>query len=85
MGVTGHETHWGEKIQNYIAEIRKYTDLPLAVGFGVRTADDLNALTGKAEVAAFCSQYIEWQRDEGSDSAADKMKSIIQAVDSNPV
>jgi tryptophan synthase alpha chain len=80
MGVTGHETHWGEQFQNYIAEIRKHTDLPLAVGFGVRTADDLNALSGKAEVAAFCSQYIEWQRDEGSDIAADKMKSIVDAI-----
>ena len=57
VGVTGHETQWGEKFQNYIAEIRKHTDLPLAVGFGVRTPDDLNALAGKAEVAAFCHQY----------------------------
>jgi tryptophan synthase alpha chain len=78
MGVTGHETNWGEKFQNYIGEIRKHTNLPLAVGFGVRTTDDLNALSGKAEVAAFCSQYIEWQRDEGSDVAASKMKSIVQ-------
>ena len=85
MGVTGHETQWGDKFQNYIAEIRKYTDLPLAVGFGVRTSDDLNALKGKAEVAAFCSQYIEWQRDQGSDIAADKMQSIIQAIDTTPV
>ncbi len=82
MGVTGHETQWGEKFQDYIADIRKHTDLPLVVGFGVRTSDDLNALAGKAEVAAFCSQYIEWQRDEGSEIAASKMKSIIQAIDS---
>ena len=82
MGVTGHETQWGEKFQNYIAEIRKHTNLPLAVGFGVRTADDLNALTGKAEVAAFCSQYIEWQRDEGSEVAAKKMETVIQSIDS---
>jgi tryptophan synthase alpha chain len=80
MGVTGHETQWGEKFQNYIAEIRKHTELPLAVGFGVRTNADLKALAGKAEVAAFCSQYIEWQRDEGSDIAADKMKSIVHAM-----
>ena len=80
LGVTGHETQWGEKFQNYIAEIRKHTDLPLAVGFGVRTAKDLVALAGKAEVAAFCSQYIEWQRDDGSDSAADKMKSIVASL-----
>ncbi len=84
LGVTGHETHWGEEFQNYIAGIRQHTDLPLAVGFGVRTADDLNALSGKAEVAAFCSQYIEWQRDEGGDIAAHKMKSIIDAIDTTP-
>ena len=81
MGVTGHETNWGEKFQNYIADIRKHTELPLAVGFGVRTSHDLNALTGKAEVAAFCSQYIEWQRDEGSDIAAEKMKALVQNID----
>ena len=80
LGVTGHETQWGEPFQQYIANLRQYTDLPLAVGFGVRTADDLNALSGKAEVAAFCSQYIEWQRDEGSEVAADKMKATIEEI-----
>jgi tryptophan synthase alpha chain len=80
MGVTGHETQWGEKFERYIAEIRKHSDLPLAVGFGVRTVDDLNALQGKAEVAAFCSQYIEWQRDSGSDDAAQRMKALIQSM-----
>lgn len=82
LGVTGHETQWGEKFQNYIAGIRQYTDLPLAVGFGVRTVADLNALEGKAEVAAFCSQYIEWQRDEGSERAAQKMTSLLQELGS---
>ena len=81
MGVTGLETQWGDKFQRYIAEIRKHSDLPLAVGFGVRTIDDLNALEGKAEVAAFCSQYIEWQRDDGSEVAAERMKSLIQSMD----
>ncbi len=80
LGVTGHETQWGEKFQRYIAGIRQHTDLPLAVGFGVRTPDDLSALAGKAEVAAFCSQYIEWQRDDGSDAAARKMKDLIQTI-----
>jgi tryptophan synthase alpha chain len=77
MGVTGHETEWGEAFEQYLKNIRAYTDLPLAVGFGVRSSDDLNAITGKAEVAAFCSQYIEWQRHDGSDVAAQKMKAMI--------
>ncbi len=80
LGVTGHETQWGEQFQHYLASIRQYTDLPLAVGFGVRTVDDLNALAGKAEVAAFCSQYIEWQRDEGSEIAAQKMRAINSEI-----
>jgi tryptophan synthase alpha chain len=46
----------------------------------VRTDKDLAALAGKAEVAAFCSQYIEWQRDDGSETAADKMKSIVDSM-----
>ncbi len=80
LGVTGHETQWGEQFQHYLASIRQYTDLPLAVGFGVRTVDDLNALAGKAEVAAFCSQYIEWQRDEGSEIAAQKIRAINSEI-----
>lgn len=77
MGVTGLETQWGLKFENYIASIRQYTELPLAVGFGVRTVSDLNAISGKAEVAAFCSQYIEWQRDFGSQVAAEKMEFML--------
>ncbi len=80
LGVTGHETQWGEQFQQYLARIRQHTDLPLAVGFGVRTVDDLNALAGKAEVAAFCSQYIEWQRDDGSEIAAQKMRDINSEI-----
>ena len=80
MGVTGHQTQWGEAFDQYLDSIRQFTDLPLAVGFGVRSADDLNALAGKAEVAAFCSKYIEWQRNDGSDIAAEKMKTMIGQV-----
>ncbi len=77
MGVTGFETQWGVEFENYIASIRRCTELPLAVGFGVRTVGDLNAISGKAEVAAFCSQYIEWQRDFGSQVAAEKMELML--------
>lgn len=77
MGVTGKQTQWGEAFMNYVARIRKHTDLPLAIGFGVRAAEDLKALTGVAEVAAFCSKYIEWQREDGSDEAAAKMKQLL--------
>jgi tryptophan synthase alpha chain len=77
MGVTGQATKWGQTFENYIASIRQLTELPLAVGFGVRSVNDLKALSGKAEVAALCSQYIEWQRDLGSNAAAKKMEIML--------
>jgi tryptophan synthase alpha chain len=77
MGVTGKQTQWGAEFEQYVARIRQHTDLPLAIGFGVRAADDLKALTGVAEVAAFCSRYIEWQRDEGSAIAGEKMAALL--------
>jgi tryptophan synthase alpha chain len=51
------------------------------VGFGVRDEQDLAALQGKTEVAALCSQYIEWQRDEGSEVAAKKMANLLEKAD----
>lgn len=81
MGVTGKQTQWGDEFRAYVMRIRKHTNLPLAIGFGVRSADDLKALAGTAEVAAFCSKYIEWQREDGSDAAARKMKALITDAD----
>ncbi len=77
MGVTGKQTQWGQEFKDYVARIRRHSDLPLAIGFGVRAADDLKALTGVAEVAAFCSKYIEWQRDQGSEQAAQNMRQLL--------
>ena len=77
MGVTGKQTNWDATFDAYIADIRAQTDLPLAVGFGVRSAEDLRALNGKVDIAAVCSRYIEWQASGGSDFAAGQMQQLI--------
>ena len=73
QGVTGHQSKWDSPFYDYINNIRNITDLPLAVGFGVKSREDLAALKNHVEVAAVCSQYIEWQLKEGSQYAAEKM------------
>ena len=80
MGVTGHRTKWGDEFDAYLAKIRSFCDLPLAVGFGVRDIDDLSAIQGKAEVAAFCSQYIEWLDKDGHLKAGQKMKTLVNEL-----
>ncbi|OZG73124.1 tryptophan synthase subunit alpha [Hahella sp. CCB-MM4] len=84
MGVTGHQTRWDEAFDLYLNRIRQYTDLPLAVGFGVRDASDLKALKHKVEVAAVCSRYIEWQAESGSETAAKNMATLITEADLPP-
>ncbi|WP_020405964.1 tryptophan synthase subunit alpha [Hahella ganghwensis] len=78
MGVTGSATKWDQEFIDYIDRIRSHTKLPLAVGFGIRHAEDLKSLKDKVEVAAVCSRYIEWQDQEGSDAAAANMATLIK-------
>ena len=59
MGVTGHETQWGEKFENYIAGIRKYTDLPLAVGFGIASPTQVHAVANVADGVVVGSALVE--------------------------
>ena len=76
-GVTGHQTLWNQEFDQYLRRIRQHCTLPLAVGFGVRNAEDLRALNGKVEVAAVCSRYIEWQASGGGDYAASRIRELM--------
>ena len=50
-GVTGQQGATQENMHHYLAKLRKYTELPLAVGFGITSAADIRVLTGHADVA----------------------------------
>ncbi|MBZ4683620.1 MAG: tryptophan synthase subunit alpha [Fusobacteriales bacterium] len=41
MGVTGVRDNFEINIENYLNEVRKYTDLPLAIGFGISKRSDV--------------------------------------------
>jgi tryptophan synthase alpha chain len=57
-GVTGGETHFAEALEAYLTRVRAATSLPLAVGFGVKTASDVAFLIGKADIAVVGSQTL---------------------------
>ena len=50
-GVTGSKTIMDDSIESLINRCRKYTDVPLGVGFGISNRADLDFLRGKADVA----------------------------------
>jgi len=57
-GVTGQKTDFDHDFSEYIARCRKSTNLPLAVGFGIRSKADVDFLTGKADIAVIGTETI---------------------------
>ncbi len=69
-GVTGKTTNFSQDITAYLARCRQATDLPLAVGFGVKEKDDIDFLTGKADIAVVGSQTIREVEKKGVNATA---------------
>jgi len=44
MGVTGNSSQFYKDIESYLTSVRKYTDKPLAIGFGISTPKDVKRL-----------------------------------------
>lgn len=64
-GVTGKDTQFSAELDEYLSVCRQNTDLPLAVGFGVKSRDDVNFLTGKADIAVVGSETIRVLEQSG--------------------
>ncbi|MDT8445913.1 MAG: tryptophan synthase subunit alpha [bacterium] len=65
-GVTGLNTDFGEGIEAQIDRYRAATDLPLALGFGVKSAEDVAFLTGKVDIAVIGSKLITLHEQSGA-------------------
>jgi tryptophan synthase alpha chain len=62
-GVTGKQTSFDDTISEYIQRCRKATDLPLALGFGIKTAEQVASLKGLADIAIIGTACLEvWER-----------------------
>lgn len=76
-GVTGKETRFSESLSAYLARCKKATDLPLAVGFGVKDRQDVQYLKGKVDIAVIGSQTIRVVEEKGPAAAGDFIRSVL--------
>ena len=67
-GVTGQKTDFDHDFNQYIARCRSATSLPLAVGFGIRSKEDVDFLTGKADIAVIGTETIRMVDEEGTEA-----------------
>jgi len=75
-GVTGKQTDFDSTFDTYLGRCRAATDLPLAVGFGIREKKDVDALQGKADIAVIGTRTIEIVDKEGPAAVAPFIKSL---------
>ncbi len=64
-GVTGSATEFSSDLDAYLQRCRDATGLPLAVGFGLKDADDVAFLRGKADIAVVGSQSLRILGERG--------------------
>lgn len=58
-GVTGTRSADADDVARAVDRIRRYTDLPVAVGFGIRTPDQAAAIARVADAAVVGSALVE--------------------------
>ena len=75
-GVTGAKTHFSTEMDEFLSRCRKETQLPLALGFGVSSREDVEFLKGKAEVAVVGSQALRLLNTNGIQAVGDFFRSL---------
>ena len=76
-GVTGAHTEMDDSLAGYLARARAATDLPLAVGFGIGSRDDVAMLEGRADMAVIGTATIRLVDSEGAAAVGSFIKSLV--------
>lgn len=84
-GVTGMQETVADNIASMTAKIRKHTDLPIAVGFGISTPDQARLVASNAEAIVVGSAIVNQIAKNGKDSqlaskVAGFVKTLVDAI-----
>lgn len=68
MGVTGQEASFHENVANYLREVREVSDIPVMMGFGIRTAADVEPMKEMIDGAIVGTHFIKLMESCGYQS-----------------
>ena len=75
-GVTGLDTSFSQQLEGYLGRCRAATNLPLALGFGVKDRADVDFLKGKADIAVIGTQTIRLMDKGGVGAVKDFIEGL---------
>lgn len=79
-GVTGTRTASAADLARDIPRIRAATDLPIAVGFGVRTPEQAAIVAAHADAAVVASALIDTLCKEGTEAVLRDVKALSEGI-----
>ena len=80
-GVTGEQASLSQSISSQVAEIRKHTALPIAVGFGISTPDQAREVAQQADAVVVGSAIVRQIAEVGnSPGLAEKIASFARPL-----
>jgi tryptophan synthase alpha chain len=79
MGVTGTRSASGEAVRQAVARLKAHTDLPVVVGFGVKTPEQAAEIAAVADAAVVGSSVIE-RLKAGLDAENRAMPGLVDDV-----
>lgn len=83
-GVTGKKTSFDDDFSTYMQRCRNATDLPLAVGFGISTKEDVDSLRGKADLAVIGTATINLVDEKGPEAVGPFVAGLCALNNSHP-
>ena len=75
-GVSGYPTLFAPEFEVYINKIKKRSPVPIGVGFGVQSKDDVEYLKGKVSVAIVCSKAVSIAIEDSPKASANYLSSL---------
>jgi tryptophan synthase alpha chain len=75
-GVTGAQTTFSDDLDAYLARCRAAAKLPLALGFGVKDAADVEFLRGKVDIAVVGSATLRLVDEKGVGAVGDFIRGL---------
>lgn len=76
MGVTGTGTDFHKNVRTYLSDVHQATDLPVMMGFGIRTAEDVAPVRELIDGAIVGSHFIRLL--QAHDFSADAARNYIR-------
>ena len=64
VGVTGTQDQVAGDAEHLVKRLQRYTDLPIAVGFGISRAEHVRSVMGFADAAIVGSAIVRAHREE---------------------